>query len=131
MDRLRPGRRSGGRWRGRRRLCRLHAPTKAPSRGPITANVLAGEQLFARVGCAICHTPSITTAPPGTVINGGAMSVPMALGNKIIHPYSDFLLHDIGTGDGIPVPADAGICVTAPQIDRAAVGAADAQPADA
>ena len=26
-----------------------------------------------------------------------------ALGNKIIHPYSDFLVHDIGTGDGIPV----------------------------
>jgi CxxC motif-containing protein (DUF1111 family) len=24
-----------------------------------------------------------------------------ALGNKIIHPFSDFLLHDIGTGDGI------------------------------
>jgi CxxC motif-containing protein (DUF1111 family) len=27
--------------------------------------------------------------------------VPAALGNKIIHPYSDFLLHDVGTGDGI------------------------------
>lgn len=27
--------------------------------------------------------------------------VPEALGNKIIHPFSDFLLHDIGTGDGI------------------------------
>jgi CxxC motif-containing protein (DUF1111 family) len=27
--------------------------------------------------------------------------VPEALGNKIIHPYSDFLLHDIETGDGI------------------------------
>jgi CxxC motif-containing protein (DUF1111 family) len=27
--------------------------------------------------------------------------VPAALGNKIIHPYSDFLLHNIGTGDGI------------------------------
>ena len=27
--------------------------------------------------------------------------VPDALGNKIIHPYSDFLLHDIETGDGI------------------------------
>jgi len=27
--------------------------------------------------------------------------VPAALGNKIIHPFSDFLLHDIGTGDGI------------------------------
>jgi len=30
------------------------------------------------------------------------MTVPNALGNKIIHPFSDFLLHDIGTGDGIP-----------------------------
>lgn len=30
-------------------------------------------------------------------------SCPEALGNKVIHPYSDFLLHDIGTGDGIPV----------------------------
>jgi CxxC motif-containing protein (DUF1111 family) len=27
--------------------------------------------------------------------------VPDALGNKIIHPFSDFLLHDVGTGDGI------------------------------
>ena len=27
--------------------------------------------------------------------------VAAALGNKIIHPYSDFLLHDVGTGDGI------------------------------
>ena len=34
-------------------------------------------------------------------INGGAFVVPDALGNKIIHPYGDFLLHDIGTGDGI------------------------------
>lgn len=34
--------------------------------------------------------------------------MPEALGNKIIHPYSDFLLHDIGTGDGIvqTPPAD-------------------------
>ncbi len=30
-------------------------------------------------------------------------TVPAALGNKIIHPYSDFLLHDVGTGDGIPL----------------------------
>jgi CxxC motif-containing protein (DUF1111 family) len=35
------------------------------------------------------------------VINGGAFTVPAALGNKIIHPYSDFLLHNVGTGDGI------------------------------
>jgi CxxC motif-containing protein (DUF1111 family) len=77
--------------------------TKAPSRGPITAPVTAGEQLFHQIGCATCHVASLTTAAPNTKINGGAFTVPEALGNKIIHPYSDFLLHDIGTNDGIPI----------------------------
>jgi CxxC motif-containing protein (DUF1111 family) len=76
--------------------------TKAPSRGRITAAVRAGERIFTRVGCGTCHVATIATAPPGTRINGGALRVSRALGNKIIHPYSDFLLHDIGTGDGIP-----------------------------
>src|SRR5262249_32853365 len=40
-------------------------------------------------------------APAGTAINGGAFIVPLALGSKVIHPYSDFLLHNVGTGDGI------------------------------
>ena len=44
---------------------------------------------------------ALTTATVGTVINGGAFVVPAALGDKIIHPFSDFLLHDVGTGDGI------------------------------
>jgi CxxC motif-containing protein (DUF1111 family) len=44
---------------------------------------------------------SIVTAPPGTMINGGMFAVPEALGNKIIHPFGDYLLHDIETGDGI------------------------------
>jgi CxxC motif-containing protein (DUF1111 family) len=35
------------------------------------------------------------------VLNGGAYVVPAALGNKMFHPYGDFLLHDVGTGDGI------------------------------
>jgi CxxC motif-containing protein (DUF1111 family) len=77
--------------------------TKAPSRGPITADVTAGEALFKQVGCANCHTPTIRTARPGVRINGGAFTVPSALGNKVIHPYSDFLSHDIGTSDGIPI----------------------------
>ena len=77
--------------------------TKAPSRGPITSDVVAGEKLFSRVGCNTCHVSTIRTARPGTRINGDAFTVPRALGNKIIHPYSDFLLHDIGTSDGIPV----------------------------
>jgi CxxC motif-containing protein (DUF1111 family) len=75
--------------------------TKAPPRGAITADANAGLNLFNAIGCNICHTASITTASVGTVINGGALTVGTALGNKIIHPYGDFLLHDIGTGDGI------------------------------
>ena len=35
------------------------------------------------------------------MINGGTFTVPPALGDKVIHPFSDFLLHNVGTGDGI------------------------------
>src|SRR3984893_3245251 len=66
-----------------------------------TPAAIRGGQLFRRVGCAVCHVESITTAPAGTVIDGGMFTVPEALGDKIIHPFGDFLLHDIGTGDGI------------------------------
>ncbi|MBZ5722192.1 MAG: hypothetical protein LAO03_17610 [Acidobacteriia bacterium] len=66
-----------------------------------TPDAQAGQQIFNSIGCATCHVPSITTAPVGTVINGGTFVVPDVLGDKIIHPYSDFLLHDVGTGDGI------------------------------
>jgi CxxC motif-containing protein (DUF1111 family) len=41
------------------------------------------------------------------VVNGGTFTIPEALGNKIIHPFSDFLLHDVGTGDGIVQTATA------------------------
>jgi CxxC motif-containing protein (DUF1111 family) len=67
--------------------------TQAPPRDmalAATADAQAGSQLFEQIGCAICHVPSMVTAP-----------VAGALGNKIIHPYGDFLLHDVGTGDGI------------------------------
>jgi len=66
-----------------------------------TDDARAGRQIFEQVECAVCHTPTIVTAPPGSRINGGALKVANALGNKIIHPFSDFLLHDVGTGDGI------------------------------
>jgi CxxC motif-containing protein (DUF1111 family) len=78
------------------------AATRAPGRqNPIPAAATRGDPLFTSVGCAVCHTRTFTTAAPGTLINGGAFTVPTALGNKIIHPFSDFALHDIGTGDGI------------------------------
>jgi CxxC motif-containing protein (DUF1111 family) len=74
---------------------------KAPPRGPQNANTTNGNNVFNQIGCATCHVGSITTAPAGTVINGGALTVSTALGDKMIHPFSDFLLHDVGTGDGI------------------------------
>jgi CxxC motif-containing protein (DUF1111 family) len=78
--------------------------TKAP---PVDSNLAntddgrRGRQIFDAIGCATCHTSTIVTAPPGTLINGGALKVANALGNKTIHPFGDFLLHDVGTGDGI------------------------------
>jgi CxxC motif-containing protein (DUF1111 family) len=66
-----------------------------------TADAQAGDALFNSVGCATCHVRNIVTSPEGTVINRGAFTVPAALGNKMIHPFGDFLLHDVGTGDGI------------------------------
>jgi CxxC motif-containing protein (DUF1111 family) len=78
--------------------------TRVPPRDAVlatTANVATGQSLFNSTGCAICHVSTLTTLPPGTVINAGAYTVPSALGNKTFHPYGDFLLHDVGTGDGI------------------------------
>jgi CxxC motif-containing protein (DUF1111 family) len=74
---------------------------KAPPRGPVTAQVTAGQTTFTQIGCAVCHVGTITTAPAGTMINGGILPVSTALGDKNIHPFGDFLLHDIGSGDGI------------------------------
>src|SRR3954468_18820546 len=83
-------------------FARFMRATKAPPRDTaLAATAVAGANLFNAIGCNICHVTSITTSPAGTSINGGALTVAAALGNKIIHPYSDFLLHDIGTADGI------------------------------
>lgn len=82
--------------------------TVPPARGVTLATIAdaqAGEKLFAEIRCAICHVATYKTLPPGTRINGGTYKVPKSIGNKIIHPYSDFLLHDVGTGDGIPQAA--------------------------
>jgi CxxC motif-containing protein (DUF1111 family) len=66
-----------------------------------TSDARDGRRIFDQIECSVCHTPTIVTAPPGTSINGGALKVAKTLGNKIIHPFSDFLLHDLDTGDGI------------------------------
>jgi CxxC motif-containing protein (DUF1111 family) len=85
-------------------FARFMRSTKVPPRDTAlaaTADAVAGSNLFTSIGCASCHTATITTAPAGTVVNGGKFTVPASLGDKIIHPYSDFMLHDVGTGDGI------------------------------
>ena len=95
--------------------------TKVPPRDAklaATANASAGQAIFEKIQCNTCHVETITTAPAGTAINGGAFTVPDALGNKIIHPFSDFLLHDIETGDGI---VQAGPADTANKLRTAAL----------
>jgi CxxC motif-containing protein (DUF1111 family) len=77
---------------------------KAPSVDAVqaaTASAQRGSALFDSLGCSVCHVRSINTVTAGTVINGGQFTVPAALGDKTIHPFGDFLLHDVGTGDGI------------------------------
>ncbi len=63
-----------------------------PPRGPITAMAGAGEHVFHNLGCAGCHRSDLQT---------GSSPV-AALDRKTFHPYSDFLLHDMGSlGDGV------------------------------
>lgn len=66
-----------------------------------TSQAIAGQHIFESIGCATCHVETMVTSPAGTVINGGLFTIPDALGNKTFHPFGDFLLHDVGTGDGI------------------------------
>jgi CxxC motif-containing protein (DUF1111 family) len=85
-------------------FARFMRATKVPPRDTALATSsdgVAGASLFHSIGCAFCHVSSITTAPTGTAVAAGSFTVPDSLGNKIIHPYGDFLLHDVGTGDGI------------------------------
>jgi CxxC motif-containing protein (DUF1111 family) len=78
---------------------------KAPPRDQTTAaasDVEHGAKLFSKIGCAICHVETIVTGK-SPAVQGGPGLHPDTLENRIIHPYSDFLLHDVGTGDGIAV----------------------------
>lgn len=71
---------------------RLLAPIE---RGPEDDETRSGEQLFQSFGCASCHTPFLHT---------GRHSNPV-FDQKAVRLFSDLLLHDVGTGDGIPQAA--------------------------
>ncbi len=89
------------------RFARFVRAAKAPPRDmklAATPAATRGSELFDKIGCAVCHARTLTTAAAGTKINGGAYTIPAALGGKSFHPFGDFLLHDVGTGDGIVIP---------------------------
>jgi CxxC motif-containing protein (DUF1111 family) len=68
-----------------------------------------GRSIFQNIGCAGCHVENITTAKnPASFIPTTTGGVPITaslnktLSNVTFHPFSDFLLHDMGSlGDGI------------------------------
>jgi CxxC motif-containing protein (DUF1111 family) len=69
---------------------RLLAP---PTPGPSTSSTQNGSALFVSTGCSLCHTPTLTTgASPYT-----------GMSNVTYSPYSDFALHNMGSGlsDGV------------------------------
>lgn len=69
----------------------LAQPPQTPKSG------MSGETIFQNIGCAQCHIASFVTG----------IAPELARSNRVIKPYSDFLLHDMGPlGDGI-VQGDA------------------------
>ncbi len=60
-------------------------------RGDIDDSARAGERVFSAIGCANCHVPALTT---------GVSANPL-FNRKVVPLFSDLLLHDVGTGDGI------------------------------
>ena len=70
---------------------RMLAP---PTPAPPTPSTTRGQAVFSQVGCALCHTPSMTTA---------ASSLDPSLSNVQANLFSDLLVHNMGTGlaDGV------------------------------
>jgi CxxC motif-containing protein (DUF1111 family) len=60
-------------------------------RGDVNDQVRAGEQVFSAIGCATCHVPALQTGPSSNPL----------FHYKMVPLFSDLLLHDVGTGDGI------------------------------
>jgi CxxC motif-containing protein (DUF1111 family) len=60
-------------------------------RESVTDQVREGERQFAAIGCTSCHVPVMQTGPSSNPL----------FDRKPVPLFSDLLLHDIGTGDGI------------------------------
>lgn len=60
-------------------------------RGEVTEQVRGGERVFSAIGCATCHVPTLETGPSANPL----------FNRKTVALFSDLLLHDVGTGDGV------------------------------
>ncbi|MBQ5477746.1 CxxC motif-containing protein, DUF1111 family [Bacteroidales bacterium KHT7] len=57
--------------------------------------IAMGEKMFYQAKCHLCHVTTLHTKPRGaTLLNGTELPW---LGGQTIHPYSDYLLHDMGS----------------------------------
>ena len=61
------------------------------ARGPIGEAARLGEQVFSAFGCGACHIAPLQTGPSGNPL----------FHHRPVPLFSDLLLHDVGTGDGI------------------------------
>jgi CxxC motif-containing protein (DUF1111 family) len=59
-----------------------------PASRPVEGDAVHGSELFAAWKCAACHVPTLATGPS---------DIP-ALANQTIHPYTDLLVHQMGSG---------------------------------
>jgi CxxC motif-containing protein (DUF1111 family) len=77
---------------------RMLAP---PTPAPDTPSITNGRANFIKIGCAHCHTPSLTTGK--AIASGSSTSPSAALSNQTAHLWSDLLVHHMGKGlaDGI------------------------------
>jgi CxxC motif-containing protein (DUF1111 family) len=77
---------------------------------PPTSASEAGLTVFNNIGCNVCHIESFTTKSNVTMnaTSGGQTKVVNALSNVTFNPYSDFLLHDMGSGESGGIPFQPG-----------------------
>lgn len=77
-----------------------------PTRGAADDEVRAGDRVFSEIGCAACHVPTLMTGPSENPL----------FNRRPVMLFSDLLLHDIGTGDGIDQAAATGAEIRTPAL---------------
>lgn len=80
-------------------LYQFQALLAPPPPKQLTPTAAYGGVLFFTTGCAQCHRPTLKTAPAYYMAQAdGTVKKVEALSNKLIAPYSDLLVHDMGPG---------------------------------